>query len=547
MKKGCITFFIFFTCSFLQAQNVKQLWASCFHENSGGIYPSDMATDKSGNSYITGYIQDPEYYLLKHYFLLKNNSDGVFQWIRYYPFPDSFSVGNAVAADDYGNVYVAGQRYDTACNICTIQIPYSYLFTIKYDATGSIVWHNVYDGPKGTNQEAAELVVTKQGRVYVVANEKKYIPEIGNYEIKMVTQKIHKSGITGWVKKKPNAIGNGIALDKDENVLVAASSSDQNIYQLNKFLTVKYTSTGNLVFEKTFSEYNKNGNAYSIAADTAGNIYVNGQSDTIAFYNNPQILTLKYSSAGDFIWWKKEADHSYTLPHYYGSYAIDAKGNSYITGYLKITDVNRDWTVVKRNPNGKILWQVQYDGDGHAEDVPCNVKVDASGNVFVTGYSYRNKSYAGATIQYDKAGIQQWIKFYKTAPRTNYFPVGLGLDDDGNAYVAGGGNDSLCTIKYGKKINVPAIDENISQPRRTFGLYPNPSSGTLILNVAGLTPGKYTCNIYSNTGQLMMSTRVDVYDNKDMHTLQLENLRAGMYMLQLTDGKNMLSQKFLKE
>lgn len=549
MKKLFTLLFSIVLIHFAQAQTVKALWSSC----GGDINPTptDMAVDSRGNSYVTGYIGDTaiDNYLLHHFFLQKTDARGNVEWIRYYPVSDSFDAGRAVATDRQGNVYVTGDRYDTSCNICTIQTPHSYLFTIKYDGSGNVIWVNSYDGPEETNQQPAELSISPDGIAYVIANEKKYDPAQGRYFTKMVAQKIFRNGSTAWIRKTADATGNGISYDKDDNVLVAASYSPSGIYQLNKFYVVKYNHAGATLWSRTVDEYQKNGNAYFIAADTAGNVFVNGQTDTIAFYNNPRILTAKYSATGNLIWAKKEADATQTLPHFYGSYTIDSKGNSYIVGYKKLSSIDRDYLTTKRDVGGNLIWSNQYSDIYHGESVPLSIAVYQDSAVYVTGYSYsRNSTYVFTTIHYDSNGGQQWLKTYSRTRQSNNFPIGLGLDAKGNVYVAGGAGGGVCTIKYGEKAPPIPMAKAIAVPETTGQLmiFPNPCGDVLHVNAGFLKQAKYNYTIFDRSERMVLNASLEKQQVAGNLSISVKDLPGGFYILQLTDGKGKYIQKFIK-
>lgn len=549
MKTICTLFLTVFVLQIANAQ-VTQLWSAC--GKNANLTTTDMTVDRSGNSYVTGYLYDTitENYLLRHFFLQKTNSQGKVQWTKYFPVPDSFSVGKAVATDQNGFIYVTGERYDTACNICTVPIPNSYLFTIKYNAAGGIVWVNRYDGPAQTNQEASELAVTHDGYVFLVGNEKRYDQAQGQTVNKMITQKINRNGTTAWLFTTLNVQGNGINYDMTNNVLVAASLITSNAYQLNKFYVLKYNSSGAPLWVRTFSENQKNGNAYFISSDSLGNVYVNGQSDTITFYNNPKILTIKYSAGGAFQWAKKEIDGTYTMPNFYGSFTTDATGNSYITGRLKVTNVNTDYLTIKRNPLGQVLWSKQYSDTLNSPSVPLAIGVDKKKNVYVTGYSYNsNSNYVYTTIAYNINGVQKWLKTYSRTPRSNNFPIGLGLDTAGNVYVAGGAGGAICTVKYGEA--PPIVVSNAAlpppPPGNKFSLFPNPCKDVLILNTTFSGSRNYSYTIYDNIGRLMLTSPLPLQYSNTNVPITVKDLQAGSYILFLNDGKTTYSRKFIKQ
>ncbi len=535
-----------FICSNVHAQT--KLWATCFTDSTSTYFTNDVAVDAGGNSYLAGYVQDPDNYLLTHYFLLKNNSGGALQWISYFPVADSFDVGTAVVADNNGNVYVTGQRYDTACNICTVTIPHSYAFTIKYNAAGSVVWLNRYDGPVATNQKPAEIAIDAKSFAYTTGIETKYNSSTGRSDQWMITQKINATGQTVWVKKITDGQGKAVTVDNAGAVIATGAYTPDGVYQLNNLITVKYKPNGDTAWYRKFAELNKNGIGYSVRTDGGNNVYVNGQTDTITYYNNPRIITLKYNTAGTMLWAQKESDHTYSTPGYYGGYTTDKNGNSYIAGYKTLSDVNDDWLVVKRNAAGKLLWNQQYDDSLHASDKPSGgIVVDAAGNVTASGYATFQRNTPFATIQYTPAGVLKWIAYYKRSARSYNYPVGMGIDAQSNIYVAG----SMCVVKYATATTVSTTSQQeakaISRPEGGISILPNPVKDAFLLQTNGLPAGKYSCSIYNLQGAAVYNNTIYITSAIQTNTINVGKLATGTYILRLSDGTHPYTKTFIKQ
>src|SRR6218665_478900 len=101
---------------------------------------------------------------------------------------------------------------------------------------------------------------------------------------------------------------------------------------------------------------------------------------------------------------------------------MDASGNVYVTGIGVGTSGNFDYITIKYSSTGVQQWIAQYNGPGNGLDEAHAVAVDASGNVYVTGWSYGGGTtgYDYATVMYNSAGVQQWAARYKnTTNNTN--------------------------------------------------------------------------------------------------------------------------------
>jgi len=96
-----------------------------------------------------------------------------------------------------------------------------------------------------------------------------------------------------------------------------------------------------------------------------------------------------YAQAPSWVWAKSAGN---AKGH---SIAVDAKGNVYVTGYFESDSLTlgsitlrsaggKDIFVVKYDSNGKVLWA--RSAGGMNDDYGASIAVDASGNVYVTGY-----------------------------------------------------------------------------------------------------------------------------------------------------------------
>jgi beta-propeller repeat-containing protein len=202
--------------------------------------------------------------------------------------------------------------------------------------------------------------------------------------------------------------------------------------------TIKYDPAGAQEWLRT-TDGGGNDAAVAIETDGSGNVYVTGSSAGVLYS-----MTAKYSAAGDQLWVQSftttgEGDAGTDI-------AVDHDGNVYVTGYNIETATSFDFITIKYSPSGAELWVRRYDS-GNGEDVPSAIACDASG-VYVTGRT--NAGYT--TIKYDFSGVPQWVRTYSGGFGSDS-PADLILDAAGNIYVTGqstgsGTNDDYATIKY---------------------------------------------------------------------------------------------------
>ena len=139
-----------------------------------------------------------------------------------------------------------------------------------------------------------------------------------------------------------------------------------------------------------------------------------------------------------------------------GSVAVDGSGNVYVTGYSAGIGTGDDYSTLKYDSSGVLKWEARYDGPGNSTDAAYQIKVDASGNVYVTGKS-RSGTIAAtedfATIKYNSIGVQQWVRRYNGPGNSEDIAYNIAIDGSGNVYVTGsstgsGTDNDYVTIKY---------------------------------------------------------------------------------------------------
>ena len=147
----------------------------------------------------------------------------------------------------------------------------------------------------------------------------------------------------------------------------------------------------------------------AMVTDASGNIYVTGTYQNTASFGNIQkssqgyndIFLAKYNSSGQVQWVQSAGG---TGDDYVQDIDIDASGNVYITGYYENTATfgsssigvagsSTNIFVAKYNSDGSSLW-VQSAG-GIQSDYGMGIAVDANANVYITGYYAGSATFGG--------------------------------------------------------------------------------------------------------------------------------------------------------
>lgn len=191
----------------------------------------------------------------------------------------------------------------------------------------------------------------------------------------------------------------------------------------------------------------------SMTVDNQGNVYVTGYSKGSS--TGKDIATIKYNSSGQQIWAVRFNDDNSNKDDAANAVAVDASGNVYVAGYTTGLASFKDFIIIKYSSSGNFLWSSRYNGLGNDDDLASAIAVDGLGNVIVTGYSVGLISSEDfLTIKYNSAGTELWIDTYDN-PEMNDIDIAnaMILDGSGNIYVTGysigtGSAEDFATVKY---------------------------------------------------------------------------------------------------
>jgi len=256
---------------------------------------------------------------------------------------------------------------------------------------------------------------------------------------------------TAWVRRYNGPADTtdeayAIAVDGSGNVYVTGYSTGSGTAE--DYATIKYHSNGDTAWVR---RYNGPGNdedfASAIAVDSSGNAYVTGWS-----WNGTDFdcATIKYYSNGDTASRRSYRGGGFDI-------AVDGFSNVYVAGATidSITPADSgDYLSMKYYPNGDTYWVRTYSGTGNY-DIAWAIAVDGSGNVCVTGGSRDTATLADwATIKYYPNGETAWVRRYNGPGNGTEQAQAITTDDWGNVYVTGnswGGLETqldCATIKY---------------------------------------------------------------------------------------------------
>ena len=259
---------------------------------------------------------------------------------------------------------------------------------------------------------------------------------------------------SAWREKSTEA--NGVAVDASGNVYVAGYTNgglDGNtLTGTDDFFVTMYDSSGNKVRTKQLGVAGTDTGAIGVAVDASGNVYVAGYTtgglDGNTLTGTEDFFLTMYDSSGNKVRTKQlGVAGAYTMAV---GVAVDANGNVYVAGYTTGgLDGNtlsgagsEDFFVTMYDSSGNKVRtkQLGVAGKGTAA---YGVAVDASDNVYVTGYTTGGLDgntlsgvYDFFVTKYDSAGNKVRTKQLGAAG-VSPDAYGVAVDANGNVYVTG--------------------------------------------------------------------------------------------------------------
>jgi hypothetical protein len=350
-------------------------------------WAEDIAVDEAGFIYVTGNTNngtDLDWLTIKY------NADGDTVWARVYDSGYGEDVAQAVAVDNFDNVYVVGWTPDNTIH------DWRY---IKYDANGNLLWNKIRNWGSDVEQGCHDIVVdTTGGYLYMIGD---YINTNDTWDFLTVKCDLDGNlvGENGWSGGTDvNNKGGGITIDDAGYIYVAGTvwnaTTDWGI--------VKYDSNLSLEWSTIYdSGVDDNIPASAIAVDNTGCVYLAGWNENITTGTDWQIV--KHSASGTFLW-----SHFIVTNYNEGAWgvAIDSAGFIYVNGDC---DTGTDWDcrTIKCDADGNVLWQVTYDG-GYGTDGGRGLALDDAGYIYVAGHAYGTADHDFLTIKYEQqTGISE--------------------------------------------------------------------------------------------------------------------------------------------
>ncbi len=523
----------------------------------------------------------------------------------------STNTGYDIVSDAAGNVYVSGQFSGTTdfdpgvgtSNLTSVGIFDA--FAAKYDASGNLVWAKQMGGAIAEGAISRGIELDASGNVYIIGEftgTADFDPNAGTANLTSFNSdificKLSTTGTYMWAKNIGGTNpGYGIAIEVDGSGNVYTTGQFQStadfdpgvgVYNMSAvngdaFLS-KLDTDGGFVWAIQFGGTGSDG-GNSLFIDDADDIYITGSFvNTIDFDPGVGINNLTSAGQSDVFICKLDGDANHiwstsfggTLDDIGNSITADAFDNIYVTGnYEGTTDFDPgvavenatavgtyDVFVSKFNSDGSFEWSKQFGGSTF--DFGMSVATDPSGKVYVGGIYQTTVDFdpGAGTINNTSAGTRDMF-IQKLDSSGNFINVKLfgstsddnlkaiHVDASNNIYSTGEFNGTVDFDPNTGTVNLVSTGQQdafilkLAQSnagineivQMNISIYPNPATSQITLQTTEIIK---QISIFNLSGQIVQT------ENKNIFSV--ENLPAGVYILQVQTESGISNVRFVKE
>lgn len=437
-------------------------WAKAVGSNANDYAGLDygsptIATDQTGNCYITGTIGGPTPFsatitlTASSYpavFVAKYNSNGDCLWARQFGGDNTDIYGNkgeSIAIDLAGNCYVTGTFHGSLGSIIALGAGanrrltgtgFRQVFVAKYNRNGTIQWVRQPGGSINTNNYARSISVDLNGNSFITGylgrpgvkfGTTATLNDPGTFVVKYSTTgaaiwatKVGTGNADGWAIVN-NPCGDTFITGYVQSTETFSTGTLTAIGNRDVFLA-RIDNIGVLVWVKQFGGTNSDVYSRGISLDMNGNIFITGEfSQQLVFGSTAlntststrEMYVAKCDSAGNAIWAKKSSNSSgatigaaiKAVPNgdCYVAGTFSGMANVDVCGVSLVSNNNGRLFVVKLDMNGNAIWGQQSNSLNAGEGV-LGISLDAYHHVYISGY-IQGSSLFGSTTTSPNGGF----------------------------------------------------------------------------------------------------------------------------------------------
>ncbi len=354
----------------------------------------------------------------------------------------NFFYKNIIKTDANGNVFVAGATVNDSNNYD--------ILVAKYNSRGILQWMQQYDGAGNGDDVAAGLYIDGSGNVYITGTTTTLTNDVD-----AVTIKYNSAGTQQWLTTHNGTgglfdAGADVITDSSSNVYITGTSYNANAN--TDVITIKYNSSG---VQQWVCLYNFSSNLNDAGIKLSWNAGDLNVGMLVQSTNTSYLYgVLAYNTSGTLLISQFSFLSISSGINQVNDIVKDASGNIYIAGALPVTGQGYNYDIIKLNSSLGLAWQRTYSGADNLDDVATGLKVDGSGNVYVTGTSATStKGKNIVTLKYNSSGTLQWSRTYNDTLDKNDEAAAMAMDATGNIYIIGScateaDSTNYLTMKY---------------------------------------------------------------------------------------------------
>ena len=351
-------------------------------------------------------------------------------WVTGYGGTDA-DVGESVAVDSNGNVFVCGRFAGTAQfgTNSLVSAGLDDIFIARLDGSGNTIWAKRIGG---AGFDVAKDITTDSNGDILVTGSFEGTVDFGGTTLTnanatsfgdLFLARFTSDGTLTWARRDGmpfvSDIGNCVTVDATQNAYVAGHSTldtfgGTTVTNHGRILLAKYDSLGNRVWARKagggMSAAQDAGE--SVAIDSSGNVFLGGTFHSSVFTNDATGL-IGRGFADGFIS-KYDANGTPQWTRQIGGTGADSAsgiatvgGNAVVVGQFSATNVVggvslvseggilTDGYVINYDAAGNVVWAKRLGGSG--ADAVRDVATDASGAVYITGFFQGTATFGNRT------------------------------------------------------------------------------------------------------------------------------------------------------
>lgn len=229
-------------------------------------------------------------------------------------------------------------------------------------------------------------------------------------------------------------VGHGVAVDGAGNIIAVGYVSDA---VANPDIWIrKLDPDGNEIWTTQLDPSGGGDDrAYAVAVDSADNIYVTGEVDTAPALSD---LWVGQLSPDGNPGWSDTVDGPDGDSDGGRGIAVDANGNVFVAGFVKVGTNDNDIFVGRWNPGGAAEWSDVVAGPGGLDDRGRGIAVDALGGVVVGGFVANAAFNRDVWLRkYDADGAELWTQTWDSIEGLDDAGFSVAVSPDNTIAIAG--------------------------------------------------------------------------------------------------------------